>query len=675
MSTIWDSLPNSEQIINTNPQKNSQHDTRIACDCGVNISQDQEEKHRKSKHHLSNTTKTAGLLASRRLCEYECKSCGTHFTNNELFENHLRTKTHRRNESRLVRNTGEKVDSEVISQFSRKKYKPRQQDKMINYQEKNYYLELQSYVHALVAYMSLRLAFDRNISDFYIATDDLKYQSYGDIVIKLKRNKGKEEKKIIYAIKFKQISKSNKKIGSLGEAKINLSKEYECLSKLKKIAEFGNTNFCIFTTCTATSKFRGTEEVDANVLKHWKKGKDINITSEVQLVVKPFTKRNEYLNMTTDPENVFTVYPKEETDEFDLPTMFIYTSQKVFPGMLRDIMKNTFEKRQMFNREIGDYIKYVKDWSEGKLGGHHYLNRYDVILKIGEIFLTPYVAVPSKTVNLMRNDFKIWNKVIESVDLIMMKNEPSIMSKICEPFNTFIENTLEERIDEISNSMRPNTDLLQKISSDPMMKAYFFEEVDLSKREPGLPISKLYRMFWKSGRIPLLLTTELFEDDKDFLLDVMSLMKDYGVTRKFIILTADPFFANSSCKLKIFSRLEDVKETVNLTEVGLKIATNAYNLTLEEICKTDQFFLKWVTPNIFFDIALGNYHFKTDRSRKEGTISDMKITLNDDTIQEIRNLLHRDEAAATETPIGIDKGRLRGIDPDLFKMMKEKKSE
>lgn len=459
-----------------------------------------------------------------------------------------------------------------------------------------------------------------------------------------------KEESINYAIRCKQISTATKNIENLKEAKIDIEKEYKNIDDLSKLKNFDITKFLIFTTCNTTSNFQ--QKVDYE-----------STSGITKLNIVP-SNRSDIINVSKDSDSILLFKPeafkKSELESEDnkklekkLPRLFLYTNQRVFPPIIDELLKKRFDNHPSIYK---DYTKYIENWAGGALGGHYMLNKKDVILKLGELLLEPYIILP-KMVNFRHDDFTVWNDIIEKIDLIIVKNEPFILSKLCEPFNQTIENVLKVKFDSITKTVNITEKIIEKLT-DSQIKSYLFEEIkDLGS---DIHLSKIYRVFWKAGQIPLLMSLRNNEDSKSFIFDVISFMKTNFVKKKFLIKSEEAFqfFKKPPDNLEIFSCLEDVKEYTNLDSLKIKVFKEF--LSVEKIKASDPFFLRWITPSIFFDMVLGRYTMSAAKSSEANLQNDLKIILDEETKADVQKWL------GVEYCQKENLGRLKGINPNLF---------
>ncbi|CAG9830408.1 unnamed protein product [Diabrotica balteata] len=423
---------------------------RRNCDlCGIKyIHVNDLEKHIKSRKHKLNQRKLTEPEAHN---EYNCKDCNKTLTSEEFLRRHVESKSHKKEVEKHLHKIEEDkkknkpvwqlrsmsiIDSTISpselddaiatvhepkeEEFSRKKYKVRSDNLAFD--------RLESYVYSLVSYLSLKLALDDNTTDFNISVNNRNWPTFGDIIIE----QNFSDKCVAFAIRCKSISETPQTIDNLKDAKILLEKEYTYVTQNKNSP---STHFLIFTTCNTSSKFPEEVEIKPELIKHFTKPSDPT-PPPVKVKIFPMTKKNYILNVSTDNDNVFLLSPEHSSG---LPPIYLYTNQRAYPHSSNDLIKKLFPN---FKPDFAkNYKNYIEHWAEGKLGGNYMLSKKDVILKIGELLLSPYIILP-KLINFKSGNFDIWNKVIDNTDVVIIKNEPFILSKLCEPFNQLIENSL-----------------------------------------------------------------------------------------------------------------------------------------------------------------------------------------------------------------------------------------
>ncbi|CAH1968993.1 unnamed protein product [Acanthoscelides obtectus] len=593
-------------------------------------------------------------------------------------------------------------------QFHREKYKTRSITS-----EDDYFNNLLLYIYHITSYLSIKLALDENVKQAKISINDKKWQSFGDIVVYVAYS----NREMTYAIKCKQVTSSKHQIDSLKEAKVEIHKEYSSVCKLieRLIPQLdkvtmnkhftsiynaieyltGVTQFAIFTPCGAGSNFsRSFDPTVENMKSMWgsimeinKHGKPIetkldyiaqkiktaDLNRETGLVIRT-AKRNEIINTNPDRETIFNFQTQMYEKSVVMPNISIYTNQNVYQNSITDLVKKKFSKYSY--PDITEcYRRYIEDWSTGKLGGNYKITKKDIILKIGEILLSKYVVGPRMVkLNTTNDSFDTWNSVIDKVDLTIVDDEQFIISKICQPINKLIEDIFSVKIDTSMRTIKLAKEFIQEKDDvvkkfiklektieemkDKEMKAYLFEEVHDFL---DVPLSKIYMALWKAGKIPLLMSSKRYEDDKPFILEVISFMKSHGVNKKFLLKTAQPEMVKSQDGLIIFKNLHNIQCFVDLETISIRVA-DSFILPLGEIQVTDQFFFKWVTPNTFLDLTLGRYSIKRNIFKND-IENELKIVLSDDMLEKIKETLYKRNRSAIKSDT-LD--RLEGLDPLWF---------
>nr|CAI5834165.1 unnamed protein product [Callosobruchus analis] len=593
-------------------------------------------------------------------------------------------------------------------QFHREKYKTRSITS-----EDDYFNNLLQYIYNITSYLSLKLALDENIKQAKISINDKRWQSFGDIVIYIAYS----NKEMTYAIKCKQVASAKHQIDSLKEAKVEVHKEYNSVCKLiekitphidkvtmnKHYTNIPNgseyiiamTQFAIFTPCEAGSNFSRSFAPPLEKTKGmWNTITDLDMNGrqmqagkldeilqkgnsrdnkEFGLTMRP-AKRNEIINTNPDRETIFNFQTHAYEKQAVMPNIAIYTSQNVFQNMIPELLKKKFSK-STFADISESFKRYIENWSNGNLGGHYKITKKDIILKIGEILLSKYIVGPRMVkLNTTFDNFDTWNSVIDKVDLTVVEDEQFVISKMCQPINTLIEEIFSVKIDTSSRTIKLAKELVEEKDGvrkkiiklekqieemeDKELKAHFFEEVHDFL---DVPLSKIYMVLWKVGKIPLLMSTKKHEDDKSFILEVISFMKSYGVNKKFLLKTTQSEKVRSKDDLIIFKHLDNIQSFVDLEAISVRVADN-FRLSLKDIQATDQFFFKWVTPNIFFDMTLGRYSIKRNIFKND-IENELKIVLSDEMLEKIKETLYKGNQSSVKYDT-LD--RLEGLNPLWF---------
>lgn len=496
------------------------------------------------------------------------------------------------------------------------------------------------YICLLAAYISLQLAQDKNVENYFISVFNKKWQSFGDIVIEIIKA---DLTNVIYAIKCKPISESKSKLTSLNSL-IKMDKEICRAMDLKNIPDFDKVTFAIFTNAQMTNKsatkVKSTSDIENKTIKK----------EQIILINK---KDHNLLKVSEKDDALFKISSPAS------PHIILFSSQKADTESLKKLLSRYFEDHPNILSVSQEFIKYIKHWSTGELGGEYSLNKTDIILKIVYILLKDVIVEPiilSKNSGTTLESYKIWNSVIEKVDLTVIQNEPYNISRISDVLVRIVENTFNTTV-RPNGSLSLNEDIVQRV--DPEVKAYLFELVHNLKGP--ISIAKIYYALWKANRIPLLINDK--EKWCDFILEVIDFLKQHGFKRSFIIFSNDPSSLSSRKNLIIFKTLDDIKEHVMLNQIYLEVL-NGPEVTLENIFDSNPFALKWVTPQLFLNLSSKKCLFKGFTHKNISEQEDCRyIVLNDNSIlQHIYEGVHQN----TDDNKFIDFGKLKGLNPTLL---------
>ncbi|CAG9857201.1 unnamed protein product [Phyllotreta striolata] len=656
---------------------------RIFCEiCNVKYPKAYANSHVNSKYHISKLGGSTKELTENKK-HFHCETCNVELTDNKFFNRHIASGTHKKRERRkklllakskpiheggntnltkfrtylLWENSIDNSSKELITvdpallsssiadqKLRRIKYKIRPDSKAFE--------QIEAYVYTVAAFLSLKLALDPNVIDFKLSVNDNQYHSFGDLVVYIEQ---KDKSNSYYAIRCKQILTISKTIERFSDAKIIIDKQIKSANKLNKLNHFDDIKFVVFTTCNLASNYQ--DKVDYYYKSQDKSMIKLNIVQ---------SRKNEIINVSPDAANVYLVTKKHEPSssesedgrhkklEKKLPKLFICTNQ--YPDDLDDLLEKHFSNYPHLPSVHKPFGSYIENWAKGLLGGNYLLTKSDAILKLGELLLEQYVIQP-KIVNFKSDNFDQLNRVMEKVDVMVAKTEPLLLTKLCEPINQMIEQLLEVKFDSITKTVTITKEVLNKQTT---IKSYFFEEIDDLDSE--IPLAKIYRVFWKAGKIPLLVYLQKNDDNgKKFIFDVISFMKSHGVCKKFLVKTDVPYqyFNKPPENLKIFSCLDDVKKYIDLTKIKIKIANDSF-LSLQDISQHDPYFLKWITPSIFFDMILNRYSMSKQNPSEYDVQCDLKIILDHETKDKVL------EKVCIEKCDAVNVGRLKDIDPKLF---------
>jgi len=396
------------------------------------------------------------------------------------------------------------------------------------------------------------------------------------------------------------------------------------------------------------------------------------------VVAKSLSNRKKLVINTSDTnDNIFFFYC---TDKYHtLPRIYLYThqtKQKRFGAEIDELVSEHLHSDYKVNIHK-DFIKYIENWCDGYLGGDYKLNKEDILVKLSHMMLNKFKVVAQVKNSLETNrNYEIWQRAVSSVDLVVLSKDPVILSKICAPINVQIERELDLRIDGTTRSIDLRLDSKQdpiRKLKNPILKMYLFEET-LGELYHNIPLDVAYDFFWKAGLTPLILQVKNLEEQCQ-VLDIISMVKSLGLTRRYLLITPDQDIKNylryHIKSLTFFITLDDIAPKLSdsmLNDVKINVSEK-FSLSLRDIQQSDRFFQKTVTAHEFFDMSLGCFSFKSfgnNLARKDGKAS--PIVLDDDVLKRLKEEIDfKDEKKGIwfSQKDGRPKS-LRDIDPNLF---------
>lgn len=400
---------------------------------------------------------------------------------------------------------------------------------------------------------------------------------------------------------------------------------------------------------------------------------------ETSVVAQSLSSRKKLvINTSDDNDNILFFYCTDNVHT--LPRIRLYThqtKQKHFGAEIDELVSEHLHCDYKVNIHK-DFIKYIENWCDGYLGGSYKLNREDILVKLCHLMLNKFKVVAQvKSSYIQTNhNYRIWQRAVSSVDVVVLTKHPVILPKICDPINAQIERELDLRIDGTTRSIDLGQNTIQKIQN-PILKMYLFEET-VGELHDNIPLDVVYDFFWKAGLTPLVLQVKNLEEQNQ-VLDIISIVKTLGLTRRYLLITPDKDIKNSlryhTKSLTFFTTLDDIARKLSdsmLNDVKINV-TEKFSLSLRDIQQSDRFFQKTVTAHEFFDMSLGKYSFKSfgnNLARKDGKTS--QLVLDDDVLKRLKEeidykeekkglLLSQNESQIDGMPM-----LLRNIKPNLF---------
>lgn len=90
------------------------------------------------------------------------------------------------------------------------------------------------------------------------------------------------------------------------------------------------------------------------------------------------------------------IKPSFQNNRYQLPNVGVYAGQKQkreLPNVIRDLLANEFGETRL---EIAkDLVKYIVSWTKRSRVGALKLSKEDVMVKLGQLLLTPFQITPT----------------------------------------------------------------------------------------------------------------------------------------------------------------------------------------------------------------------------------------------------------------------------------------
>ncbi|XP_019765023.2 uncharacterized protein LOC109540923 isoform X2 [Dendroctonus ponderosae] len=607
----------------------------------------------------------------------KCITCNTELSNLHFYTIHLGSKTHKRNSKKREKqqkcfsqnetlvpdcaNTALKPirpmprkapvpeitrqlqgNCEVCDYKSvREKYRTRNTKNPEGYNK--------AYISTVAAYWAINLALDHTVKTFKICINDKEWGDFGDAVVQVELKESGEHPGFIttFGIQFKDLNSNIKSIETLGEGRFSLATFLTQVNTVKSPRDFTH-KFIVFTTADMSPNLNRQIKLNSCIFHTSKYGcnycKAGAESTDMYIFAKSLSNRKKlFINTTEDNDDVLFFFLNDKIHQ--LPKIYIYSHQNrqpLFGSKIDDLIVESLSINQKFNISR-QFIKFIENWSDGRLGGNYKLNKEDVLIKLGHLLLYKFKIAPvvrKGEAPLEAHNYAIWQQATNSVDVTVLKKHPVIVSKVCEPINGKIESQFNLKIDTSTRTIAVDQITIENIKN-PVLKMYLFEET-LQESLDHIPLNVAYDLFWKSGLVPFLLEVKDLQE-QEFVLTTISVLKSQGLSRKYLLMTPVQGIQNSVRHYKslhFFCNANDLVKKMPLIFFDLtKIyVIDNFGLTLNAIRQSDPFFAKCVSTHEFFDMSLGNYSFKAfpnTLTKVDGHITE--LVLNDDTIKNLRN--------------------------------------
>ncbi|KAJ3641690.1 hypothetical protein Zmor_028173 [Zophobas morio] len=498
--------------------------------------------------------------------------------------------------------------------------------------------ENRHYINTLTTFLAVRFALSTN-QDFKISVNNDKWNDFGDIVFEFDH-----PKKTIETIRCKKIETKYKYtpvVLTAESGKLSLKEQCEILKKLKPKDDFVNTNFKLYTVSSVEVDKNPEVVYDESNIQKWQSD-DKESWKGVKVEIKQSkSKKNDLFNTTDDADDVCTfqmVNHRDGSVNEHLSKFQMYIKQKRKPEMMSfidTIIKDKFNIDFDVSDELFKYVrnKFRTEKVLKKQERCLKVTRENVLVKIAEILLSPFLVVPHDLIE--EKDLDLWNESIKEFDITVLKHEEDIVTKIYKGINHVLKQEINYSL-SILSEVKIDT---KNITNEKLKKKLFGYDGSLTF---------LYLALWKSGLIPLILRAQ---DHKQLRLicDVVTFLKQENFLLKFVITTdLKPDHRYFSEKLKVFLNMSDLKllENVVLEKIlskKIKVVKLNCQVSLKEIDELNCDFLKKLSPDAFLNILFDDYSFVNVQVPMTNEIDDNTIVLGEDVIRQVAQDLNERE--------------------------------
>ncbi|XP_063912865.1 uncharacterized protein LOC135129600 [Zophobas morio] len=500
--------------------------------------------------------------------------------------------------------------------------------------------ENRHYINTLTTFLAVRFALSTN-QDFKVSVNNDKWNDFGDIVFEFDH-----PEKTIEAIRCKKIETKNKytPVALTAESgKLSLKEQCEILKKLNRKDDFVKTNFKLYTVSSVKVDKNPEVVYDESDVQKWQSD-DKESWKGVKVEIKQSkSKKKDLFNTTDDADDVCTFQMVNHGDDSineDLSKFQMYIKQKRKPEMMSfidTIIKDNFYIDFDVSDELFKYVRNKFKTEKVLKKGERCLKvtRENVLVKIAEILLSPFLVVPHDLIE--EKDLDLWNDSIKEFDITVLKDEEDIVTKIYKGINHVLKQEINYSL-SIFREVQIDT---ENITNEKLKKKLFGYDGSLKF---------LYLALWKSGLTPLILRAQ---DHKQLHLicDVVTFLKQENFLLKFVITTDlkldHRYFSE---KLKVFLSMSDLKllENVVLEKIlskKIKVLKLDCQVSLKEIDKLNCDFLKKLSPHAFLNILFDDYSFVNVQVPMTNEIDDNTIVLGDDVIRQVAQDLNEREGS------------------------------
>ncbi|XP_044267748.1 uncharacterized protein LOC123013350 [Tribolium madens] len=492
------------------------------------------------------------------------------------------------------------------------------------------------YEYLIPAYYALIFAFNENVIDFKLSTNNRDYGDFDDVIIEIEFKNGEEH---VFALQLKHIKRTIAQITLItNNKKFSLnkySKEFRTVKTKHSKSSLGRTTFKNFHFILfSNSSLEKSEDFNENWNKLEPVANDKKIESDVLIKKIEACFVKDLLNISDLGEIfIFKSQKENSTDEEFFKQFYFFTKQKNTKEVESSIRAFMMKKFKNCNSNILlNYLNFFNHWCSREYGNLK-VTKQDVKLKIAELILAPHIPEPNteRLKNIPTKEALEAFGIFATFDLILFDN---------------ISNQGLDRIWEI---------VLQELVpfdydwEDPLPGFYerkFLKTFPLSAFSENyneITLKKMYIMNWHAGRVPLVIKPDKYTIDQNDVSVVLKLIKSETGKNKIVLISNTNEIDTSGWK--VFKDFSDLKTHCCLSKTLFDTMTVSLqgrpNTSLKQFLENDEHLLKAFTSNEFVsmldDTLLIGDDCKKDLPEYYITRKVSKILLNSKVITALEN--------------------------------------
>lgn len=490
----------------------------------------------------------------------------------------------------------------------------------------------ETYISTLVVFLMMRYCFfslDNN--DVKVSINNTNWGEFGDIVIEITDKDQQVIENHAFQVKQTQYRRHIPLSTITAEkGKFSLKKQCEIFNCLRKKKNYDKTLFTLLTISDLIVDDNTRFIYDDEVLSDWKdKGSKVKHQWKDREVVITKYKRPHLANTSDDPDNIciFKIFKhNDENLDCDLSKFTFFLNQKKIEE-LRQVIKKTIEEKFVPKINItNDLVRSVQNYFKPDAKVHYKLTKNQILLKIPELILAPYIYFPDGLYE--SKSVRFWNRTLKKFDVIVIKNNKDTINRLYACLNHVLPAIG-------CSSLKIDKDSIQ---SEALKSEIFDGYEEETSRHVSIPF--LYISLWKSGFAPLVLQAET-ENDLTKISSVISFLKNYNLPLRFILATNQnidrcAFPQNLRTMINLQDLAEQDPRFFRVVLHNVQIPILGIMVSLEDIIKFNHDFLQRITPESFLNMLLDDFSFKNVEVPMTKDLIDNTFVVSDEVLQQVK---------------------------------------